>query len=166
MSAAVPFLVENLATRGLAGSIGFDPLGLSNGPLPIEWMQEAEIKHGRVCMLAVLGMLVPEVITLPGREFSAIAAHDAGVTSGAMSQMLLWIGILETVALIGTMQMLNGSGRKPGDFGFDPLNFGTGKDAVRLQVAEIKNGRLAMLAFSGMITGAALSGNGFPFIYS
>mgnify|MGYP003685166377 CR=1 FL=1 len=67
MSASVPFLVENAKLAGLPAGVGFDPLGLSNGPLPIEWMQEAEIKHGRVCMLAVVGMLVPQVVTLPVR---------------------------------------------------------------------------------------------------
>jgi hypothetical protein len=33
MSKAVPFLVLNKNLEGLAGSVGFDPLGLSNGPL-------------------------------------------------------------------------------------------------------------------------------------
>ena len=62
--------------------------------------------------------------------------------------------------------MLQGGARQPGYFGFDPLGFSKGKDAARMKVAEVKNGRLAMLAFSGMITQAALTGNGFPFIYS
>jgi hypothetical protein len=76
-------------------------------------------------------------------------------------------GIAETVSLIATLQMLQGGDRKPGYFGFDPLGFSkTPADAARLAVAEVKNGRLAMLAFSGMITQATLSANGFPFIYS
>ena len=29
--------------------------------------------------------------------------------------------------------------------------------------AELKNGRLAMMAFSGIVTQAALSGHGFPY---
>jgi len=40
----------------------------------------------------------------------------------------------------------------PGNVGFDPLKFGDNKAArERLELAELKNGRLAMLAFSGMI---------------
>lgn len=75
-------------------------------------------------------------------------------------------GLFETIALLATIQMLQGGSRKPGDFSFDPLNFSKGADAQRLAVSEVKNGRLAMLAFSGMITQAALSGNGFPFTYT
>jgi hypothetical protein len=59
-----------------------------------------------------------------------------------------------------------GSGRVAGDFSFDPL--GLGKDArtkERYQTNEIKNGRLAMLAFSGIVTQAALfPEKSFPFL--
>lgn len=43
----------------------FDPLGLSDGADPgeIKRWREAEIKHGRVAMLASLGVLVAEVRT-------------------------------------------------------------------------------------------------------
>ena len=41
----------------------FDPLGLSDGAAPgdIKKWREAEIKHGRVAMLASLGVIVAEV---------------------------------------------------------------------------------------------------------
>lgn len=39
------------------GDIGFDPLGFSNW-LNLDWAREAEIKHGRVAMLAATGMIV------------------------------------------------------------------------------------------------------------
>ena len=42
--------------------------------------------------------------------------------------------------------------RVPGNVGFDPLKFGENKETrERLEMAELKNGRLAMLAFSGML---------------
>lgn len=58
-----------------------------------------------------------------------------------------------------------GSGRTPGDFAFDPLGFGKDPRArEKYAVNEIKNGRLAMLAFSGIVTQAALSpDNAFPY---
>ena len=63
--------------------------------------------------------------------------------------------------------MLDGSGRAPGDFMFDPLKFSEGKsDKVKADYAlkELQNGRLAMLAFSGIVTQAVLTGKDFPFI--
>ena len=51
-----------------------------------------------------------------------------------------------------TMMNMFEDGRAPGDLGFDPLKFGENSATrERLEMAELKNGRLAMLAFSGMI---------------
>jgi len=164
MSASVPFLVKNKNLDGLVGDSGFDPLGLSN-VLPIDWMVEAELKHGRVCMLAVVGMIAPGIAHLPGRDFDVVAAHNANLANGAMSQILLWTGLLEVTSLIAIVQMLEGSGRKPGDYGFDPMGFSKKGNTERMALAEVKNGRLAMLAFSGMITQAALCDSPtFPFL--
>jgi len=53
--------VEGLTPSGyLAGDLGFDPLGLGEGKM--EHMAEAEIKHGRAAMLAVVGFAVQEAI--------------------------------------------------------------------------------------------------------
>ncbi len=56
------------------------------------------------------------------RQVSSIAAHDAAVTTGAMAQILLWVSAFECISSVAVVQMLDGSGRAPGSFGFDPLS--------------------------------------------
>jgi len=60
--------------------------------------------------------------------------------------MFFWIGFFELVTLPALFETMNGSGRAPGDFMFDPLGLGKGAGRARMELAEIKNGRLAMIA--------------------
>lgn len=120
-------------------------------------------------MLAVLGFVGSGIVQLPGdvHHVSAIAAHDAAVKSGAMSQILLWVGLFELLSTKVVSEMLDGSGRAPGDFSFDPfdLYFGRSERVQKdMTIKELKNGRLAMIAFSGIVTQAVLTGKEFPFI--
>ena len=48
-----------------AGDVGFDPLGISS-LIDVRWLREAELKHGRVCMLAATGFIVQDVFKFPG----------------------------------------------------------------------------------------------------
>jgi len=167
-SESLPFLVRraSLGPNGkYVGDVGFDPLGFTE-IFPIEWLREAEIKHCRVTMLAFVGFVFTDFFHLPGFDYTTLEAHDACVASGAMSQLLLWIGLLETVSFISTDQMLRGSGREPGDFGFDPIGFATTPEKMKdLQMKELANGRLAMFATGGVITQSVLTGNSFPYLF-
>ena len=164
-SESMPFLVKRPQLSGYVGDVGFDPVGFSE-ILPMDWLREAELKHCRVCMLAFVGFIFTDFYTLPGFEYTTLEAHDACVASGAMSQLLLWIGLLEVVSFISIDQMLRGSGREPGDFGFDPIGFSSDpKVKADLQMKELANGRLAMFATGGVITQAVLTGNTFPYLY-
>lgn len=128
----------------------------------VKFLQEAEIKHGRVCLLAIVGMMAAEFYQFPWyKEFPhlVIDRHDWGVHNGSMLQLVIWLSFFEIMTMPAVIQMVNGqSDREPGYFGFDPL--GLGKDPTKLatyKVNEIKNGRLAMIAVSGAIHHAAVS---------
>lgn len=165
---SLPFLTrrESLGPKGaLVGDTGFDPLGFTE-IFPLAWLREAEIKHCRVSMLAFAGFIFTDAFHLPGFDFSTLEAHDAGVASGSMSQLLLWMGLLEVFGFVGIDQTLRGSGREPGDFGFDPAGFASNPSKkADLQMKELSNGRLAMFAFGGVVTQSVLTGNSFPYLF-
>jgi len=157
MSKSVPFLVAPKNTKGWVGDVGFDPLGLSES-FDIKWMRESEIKHGRAAMLATVGFVVQEYWTLPGMthcDDSNQAPAAAGLSS--MLQIVFGIGIWEYWTNKGnvTMEnMFNDPARVPGKLGFDPMGLAKGKtpeQMAEIELNEIKNGRLAMLAIGGMI---------------
>jgi len=62
-SKSLPFLKAPKNTVGLIGSSEFDPFGFSDY-YDIKWMQEAELKHCRVAMLATVGWLVQVLPTI------------------------------------------------------------------------------------------------------
>jgi len=157
-SKALPFLTAPACqSSGLAGAeTGFDPLYLSDS-LDIKWLREAELKHGRICMIATVGIIVQEFFSLPnypGYNPNPIEAFSSVPPEGLL-QILLFMGIVETNSNRGKwdmMTMFEDKSREPGNLGFDPLKFGENPNTrARLEMAELKNGRLAMLAFSGMI---------------
>ena len=98
----------------------------------------------------------------PTVQLASAAYYNLAVQQGAMQQLLLWIGLLETLSGIpAIIQTLKGSERMPGDFGFDPLGCGKDPNALaRRQLVELKNGRLAMIAVGGMVHHYLLVGRG------
>lgn len=143
--------------------------GDQRSPESLLWFREAELKHGRVSMLAVLGFVVPEFVRVPGEQFSfeaiprVIDAHDKLPQS--MIQIFGWISFLEACSWAALANM-NEFDRKPGDFGFDPLKlYPTDPEKQKeMQLKELKNGRLAMVAIGGMVHGAIVTGHGFPYL--
>ena len=61
----------------MVGDVGFDPLGISTLG-DIKFLREAEIKHGRVAMLAAAGAIAQDIFKFPVRP-SDLAAHEACV---------------------------------------------------------------------------------------
>jgi hypothetical protein len=151
----------------MIGNAGFDPLGLSS-PKNIKWMREAEIEHGRVCMLAWAGYVAVDLgIKFPGAKYaklSSFEAHDATARYELFFALLL-VGTCETIKFSPIYNMCMGySDRQPGDFGFDPLKLVTPENEVQYKTAELTHGRAAMLAFSGVVTQCALGHTTFPYI--
>eukprot|EP00177_Eucheuma_denticulatum_P007552 GFKZ01013754.1.p1 GENE.GFKZ01013754.1~~GFKZ01013754.1.p1 ORF type:complete len:210 (-),score=30.59 GFKZ01013754.1:27-656(-) len=153
MSKSVPFLLKPKNLEGLPASYEFDPLLISNY-VNVRFLQSAEIKHGRICMLAAVGILVQELYTFGGSYFPKmlpVEAHDYYIRTGGMGQILLFIAFFEGISCYALKQCVEGKS-EPGDFGFDPL--GLGKEPTtfkKYQVNEIMNGRLAMIAVGGLI---------------
>jgi len=163
-SQALPFLNRPpLLDGSMAGDVGFDPLGLSNIDdvgVDLYWLREAEIKHARVAMLAVVGILQVEIFgPAPGCEAATAKCQMDSFWQIWNSHpqyiafALIMITIIETISGIATTSGRETGERAPGDFGLDPLGFCKGEPAkaARLQAQEIANGRLAMFAASGLL---------------
>lgn len=171
-STALPFLEYPPNLAGYVGDVGFDPFRFSDF-VPMDFLREAELKHGRMCQLAVLGFGAVDagfrIYPLPEayQGLTSVTAHDALVEQGAMSQIFLWMGLAEIIGSVALMQTLQGSGRAAGDFGLDPVGFLKGKSEAEvdeMKLKEITHCRLAMMAFSGMVTQAVLTQGPFPYV--
>ena len=144
-SPSVPFMDTPAALEEtMPGYVGFDPLNISS-LLNVKWLQEAELKHGRICMLAIIGMITAELYTFPWySDFPklVIDRHDWAVQNGSMLQILIWTSFFEIMSTPAVIQMINGKNdRAPGYFGLDPL--GVSKKDSAMATKEIKNGTLS-----------------------
>lgn len=98
------------------GDAGFDPFRFSDF-VPVDFLREAELKHGRIAMMATVGFVAVDcgmrVYPVPeGYEgLTVLTAHDALVEQGAMVQLNQWMSIAEIVSTVAIVQMLQGSGR-------------------------------------------------------
>mmetsp|Transcript_7200 Transcript_7200/g.9349 ORF Transcript_7200/g.9349 Transcript_7200/m.9349 type:complete len:202 (+) Transcript_7200:84-689(+) len=155
---------------GKTGSKNFDPAGFCEScPEWVPWFREAELKHGRVAMLAVLGAVVPEFVRIPGAPFTfeaipnVINAHDA--LPDSMIQIFAAISYVEATTFAALANM-NEFDRAPGDYSFDPLKLKPSDPTklAELQLKELKNGRLAMIGIGGIVAGSLISGHGLPYV--
>ena len=193
-SKAIPFLPRAINLDGsYAGDYGFDPFYLSSIPknfagfiqpptweetegIPtLYWMREAELKHGRVAMLAVTGWIATDFgFRFPLPQFSVEAipnaynAHDILVDQGTMAVMLMAVAFVEFCSAAVLVEVSKGeSDREAGDFGFGSglLKNKSPEQIMDMKLKEINNGRLAMLAFGGIATQTALSeaSQNFPY---
>jgi len=172
----------------LPGDVGFDPIGFSTAPFAsfnnplyvegdfmsdIEWLREAELAHGRIAQLAVVGFIWPGLFgTFPGSdEFGGVDAYSelnpfkalTTVPESAIYQIIGGMAWIEYNRVIRIKEQ--GANRIVGDIGvrypgaWNPFNIEySPEDYADKQLQEIKHCRLAMIGAFGLICQAANSG--------
>jgi len=163
-SKALPWSECPAHLEGMVGNAGFDPMGLST-PGNIKWMREAELEHGRLCMLAWTGYVAVDLgVKFPGAKYAGLSSWTAHESTAKyeLFLLLLLVGTCETLKFAQIYSAPED--RAPGDFGFDPLQLLTPETEEQYKLAELTHGRLAMLAFSAVVTQSALGHTTFPYI--
>jgi hypothetical protein len=174
----------------MLGDAGFDPLGFSTVPVgpwfqgfegrngqigDLSWYREAELIHGRIAQLAVVGFIAPGLFgTLPGNEATGLDAYSntnpleafSQVPGAAILQIFLFMSGLEfyRISIIreegaayqpGDLRIGQGEGRwNPFGLDYTPEEY----EEKRLQ--ELKHCRLAMLGIFGLWAQCLASGVG------
>lgn len=140
----------------------FDPLGLvaDGDQEKFDRLRYVEIKHGRICMLAVVGYLTTEAgVRLPGNiDYSGLKFADipsgfaafTAIPTGGLLQLLFFIGLLEA----NVMKDITG-GEFVGDFRNDYIDFGwdTFDEETKLKkrAIELNQGRAAQMGILALM---------------
>lgn len=170
---------------GLPGSLdpvpNFDPLGYAESANldTMKLYREAELQHGRVAMLAAIGMIVTEepiefhpLFEADNKDIGPAIRHldEVRAVSPQFFEILaIIIGVLElNRALAGwenpffawNVERTLKEDYYPGDIGFDPLGLKPEDPAEfeALHTKELQNGRLAMLGVAGMVAQELVNG--------
>lgn len=166
----------NMALSDMPGSTApvgpFDPLGLAltGSDETLAWFRAAELKHGRVAMLATTGYIVQGA----GIHFPGMLSSDVSFESlSALKPLDAWSAVPDegkaqiyfTIFLAEVISESTGTHyTKGGDLPtivFPPIDF-SGVDAATLktkQDRELNNGRLAMIAIMSFCAAANIPGS-------
>eukprot|EP00549_Striatella_unipunctata_P009184 CAMPEP_0118705778 /NCGR_PEP_ID=MMETSP0800-20121206/20085_1 /TAXON_ID=210618 ORGANISM="Striatella unipunctata, Strain CCMP2910" /NCGR_SAMPLE_ID=MMETSP0800 /ASSEMBLY_ACC=CAM_ASM_000638 /LENGTH=234 /DNA_ID=CAMNT_0006608027 /DNA_START=162 /DNA_END=866 /DNA_ORIENTATION=- len=174
---------EKAFAYGLPGSLDpvpeFDPFNfLESASLDkVKQYREAELQHGRVAMLAAIGILVTEepiefhpLFESYNKDIGPAIRHLDEVRAASpffFEILALVIGALEfNRAIVGwnnpkeAMDLVLREEYFPGDIGFDPLGLKPEDPAefLELHTKELQNGRVAMLGVAGMVAQELVNG--------
>lgn len=193
-STAIPGEVAPALLDGsLVGDVGFDPCFLSTkadtmtnyfngivggqGPTDgLTWYREAELMHGRLCMVAVVGFLWPGLFgTFEGNEWTGVDAYSTtnaleafgSAPSAALFQIFAFMGIMEfrriNIILEDGASYQAGDSQKwgQGEGRWNPLGLNySPEEYAEKELQEIKHARLAMVGFLGLLLQGNISGVG------
>jgi len=151
---------------------GYDPLGLATlgSESTLQWFRAAELKHGRVAMLATTGYLVQAA----GWHFPGMLSSDVSFESlSVMKPFDSWDAVPDsgkqqiyfTIFFAEVVSEFTGTHyTKGGDMPtivFPPVNFSDSDPAKEKvsQSRELNNGRLAMIAIMSFVAAANIPGS-------
>merc|ERR1719150_693644 len=131
----------------------FDPAGFckKGDESGFRTFRAAEIKHGRVAMMAAVGAVVQHYVKFPG--FEAVPSGLSAVTTAPGSY-----GMIALFLVSGALELAlwtEDPSKEPGNFG-DPAGLSQYTEEMRQR--ELNNGRFAMFAAIGIISAELLTG--------
>eukprot|EP00579_Thalassiosira_antarctica_P001655 CAMPEP_0201869018 /NCGR_PEP_ID=MMETSP0902-20130614/2693_1 /ASSEMBLY_ACC=CAM_ASM_000551 /TAXON_ID=420261 /ORGANISM="Thalassiosira antarctica, Strain CCMP982" /LENGTH=207 /DNA_ID=CAMNT_0048394453 /DNA_START=59 /DNA_END=682 /DNA_ORIENTATION=+ len=161
------------------GGEDFDPMGLGKmheikGAFPncfphTQYLEESEIKHGRMAMLAWTGVWATEGLGwhFPGAPVADDWSSALGVWAredpGGFGAILAFIAIAEGEGVSHAGDNFRGVSKKiPGDMGFDWMGMTKSlseEKQLRYKTVEKKNGRAAMIAMASLFALKAIPGS-------
>ncbi|KAL7559395.1 hypothetical protein ACA910_008017 [Epithemia clementina (nom. ined.)] len=143
------------------GNAIFDPVGLSNWA-PADFLRKAELSNGRSAMLAVVGWEVPKVFMFDSSDVGSPDPIKAIMDADPQwwAQFLLLCGMFEAVKYRGELNGKSYTGEGPAVLDWtktwDTLSEA---DKQTMRVKELKNGRLAMIAFASFVSNYFIPGS-------
>jgi len=138
----------------------------------VEWMRIAELKHARLAMLAAAGWPLAELANGGGRSWLHSATNGRAPSLFNGHLLDYWPALFVIFGGLSFLEFTTKDSYTDGNFGFDPLGIASGKgpegasgeyifdlkdglpfpnagDMDALKLAELKNGRAAMMAITG-----------------
>lgn len=159
----LPFSYPSYLKGEVAGDYGFDPLGLSKDPAAFARNYNAELQHARWAMLAAVGALIPEALSMSGVDLgepiwwkvgaaklnSDLTLNYAGIEGFRIAgKQGIWAIVACQLALMGGPEyaryvgikslepvgvFLPGDENYPGSALFDPFNLSDDPDRLAEQ---------------------------------
>jgi len=181
-----PGAASEVGSTGLPGDVGFDPLGLANFDLLVDSAtdkqrsaayvmrdyRDAELKHGRLAMLAALAWPVQEKLNpLLAAKFHVpnLVAETGGlspsVLNGGLEQGIIPSSVVTFAVLIALVEAqglrikkAQGDAWIPGDYETLKVYPKGSAEFYNAQAGEVWNGRIAMIAILAYVVQEFVTG--------